>query len=77
MARDPRTAGDTAAALDLTVEGGELQLGSAMIIEGKVEKPQVQFPLLREPPPLPEIKFGASFLENILRLEPETVPDPN
>jgi hypothetical protein len=61
---------------ELTVDENGLQLGSAVVIEGRVEKPQVQFPLLREPPPLREIRFEESFLRNILKLDRENVPDP-
>lgn len=60
----------------MTVDDEGLQLGNAMVIEGKVEKPQVQFPLLREPPPEREITFEESFLQNILELDRENVPDP-
>jgi hypothetical protein len=49
----------------------EIDFGKALIIEGKVEKPQVQFPLIKEPPPEKEIQFETSFLQNILKLDRE------
>ena len=41
------------------------------LIEAKVEKPQVTFTLLKEPPPTKEIRFEASFMDNILKLDRE------
>ncbi len=49
----------------------ELNFNRTLIIEGKVEKPAVQFTLLKEPPPEKEIRFETSFLENILKLDRE------
>jgi len=49
----------------------ELNFNRTLVIEGKVEKPQVQFTLIKEPPPEKEIRFEASFLENILKLDRE------
>jgi hypothetical protein len=49
----------------------EIEFGGALVIEGKVEKPQVQFTLLKEPPPEKEIRFETSFLQNILKQERE------
>lgn len=49
----------------------EIEFGSTLVIEGKVEKPQVQFTLLKEPPPEKEIRFETSFLQNILKQERE------
>jgi hypothetical protein len=49
----------------------ELNFNRTLIIEGKVEKPQVSFTLLKEPPPEKEIRFETSFLDNILKLNRE------
>jgi hypothetical protein len=49
----------------------ELNFSRALVIEGKVEKPQVSFTLLKEPPPEKEIRFETSFLENILKMDRE------
>jgi hypothetical protein len=49
----------------------ELSMSRTLVIEGKVEKPQVSFTLLKEPPPEKEIRFETSFLENILKLDRE------
>lgn len=49
----------------------ELNFNRTLVIEGKVEKPQVTFTLLKEPPPEKEIRFEASFLGNILKLDRE------
>jgi hypothetical protein len=49
----------------------ELNFNRTLIIEGKVEKPAVQFTLLKEPPPEKEIRFETSFLQNILKLDRE------
>jgi hypothetical protein len=49
----------------------EIDFGKTLIIEGKVEKPQVQFTLLKEPPPEKEIRFETSFLQNILKQDRE------
>jgi hypothetical protein len=49
----------------------ELSFNRTLVIEGKVEKPQVTFSLLKEPPPEKEVRFQASFLENILKLDRE------
>lgn len=49
----------------------ELNFSRTLVIEGKVEKPQVQFALLKEPPPEKEIRFETSFLQNILKLDRE------
>jgi hypothetical protein len=49
----------------------ELNFNKTLIIEGKVEKPQVQFTLLKEQPPEKEIRFETSFLKNILKLDRE------
>lgn len=49
----------------------ELKFNKTLIIEGKVEKPQVQFTLLKEAPPEKEIRFETSFLQNILKMDRE------
>lgn len=49
----------------------ELSFNRTLVIEGKVEKPQVTFTLLKEPPPEKEIRFETSFMENILNLDRE------
>lgn len=49
----------------------ELNFNRTLVIEGKVEKPQVTFTLLKEPPPTKEIRFEASFMDNILKLDRE------
>ncbi len=49
----------------------ELNFNKTLVIEGKVEKPQVQFTLLKEAPPEKEIRFETSFLQNILKLDRE------
>ena len=49
----------------------ELNFNRTMVIEGKIEKPAVQFTLLKEPPPEKEIRFETSFLQNILKLDRE------
>lgn len=54
----------------------ELNFNRTLVIEGKVEKPQVQFTLIKEPPPEKEIRFEASFLENILKLDRENTFRP-
>jgi hypothetical protein len=48
-----------------------LNFNRTLVIEGKVEKPQVTFTLLKEPPPEKEIRFETSFLQNILKLDRE------
>lgn len=53
----------------------EIEFGNTLVIEGKVEKPQVQFTLLKEPPPEKEIRFETSFLQNILKHERENTFD--
>ena len=54
----------------------ELNFNRTLVIEGKVEKPQVTFTLLKEPPPEKVIRFEASFLENILKLDRENTFSP-
>jgi hypothetical protein len=49
----------------------ELNFNKTLVIEGRVEKPQVQFTLLKEPPPEKEIKFETSFMQNILKADRE------
>ncbi|MDB5106268.1 MAG: hypothetical protein JWP91_3957 [Fibrobacteres bacterium] len=49
----------------------EINFNRTLVIEGKVEKPAVQFTLLKEPPPEKEIRFETSFLQNILKLDRE------
>ena len=49
----------------------ELNFNRTLVIEAKVEKPQVTFTLLKEPPPTKEIRFEASFMDNILKLDRE------
>jgi hypothetical protein len=49
----------------------ELNMNRTLVIEGKVEKPQVSFTLLKEGPPEKEIRFETSFLENILKMDRE------
>lgn len=53
----------------------EIEFGNTLVIEGKVEKPQVQFTLLKEPPPEKEIRFETSFLQNILKQDRENTFD--
>ena len=53
----------------------EIEVGNTLVIEGKVEKPQVQFTLLKEPPPEKEIRFETSFLQNILKQDRENTFD--
>lgn len=45
----------------------ELKIEKSFVIEAKVERPQVQFPLLKEPPPEKQIPFEASFREELLK----------
>jgi hypothetical protein len=54
----------------------ELNFNRTLVIEGKVEKPAVQFTLLKEPPPEKEIRFEASFMQNILKLDRENTFKP-
>jgi hypothetical protein len=61
-ASEPVKAGETFA---------ELNFNRTLVIEGKVEKPAVQFTLLKEPPPEKEILFETSFLQNILKIDRE------
>ncbi len=49
----------------------EISFGKNLVVEGKVEKPQVQFPLVKEAPPEKPIQFETSFLPKILYLERE------
>ncbi len=49
----------------------EIQFEEGLVVEGTVEKPQVQFPLLKEAPPIPEVEFQAGFLPQLLELERE------
>jgi hypothetical protein len=49
----------------------EISLNKNLVVEGKAEKPQVQFPLVKEAPPEKRIQFETSFLSNILYLERE------
>lgn len=49
----------------------ELKFEKSFVIEAKVERPQVQFPLLKEAPPEKPISFEASFREELLRLPRE------
>lgn len=53
----------------------EIEFGNTLVIEGKVEKPQVQFTLIKEPPPEKEIRFETSFMQNILKHERENTFD--
>jgi hypothetical protein len=53
----------------------EINFGKTLIIEGKVEKPQVQFTLLKEAPPEKEIRFETSFMQNILKQDRENTFD--
>jgi hypothetical protein len=53
----------------------EINFGKTLVIEGKVEKPQVQFTLLKEAPPEKEIRFETSFMQNILKQERENTFD--
>lgn len=57
---------DLTTALPDTGKFEELKIEKSLVIEAKVERPQVQFPLLKEPPPEKEIPFEASFREEIL-----------
>lgn len=54
----------------------EIEFGGTLVIEGKVEKPQVQFTLLKEPPPEKEIRFETSFLQSLLKQERENTFRP-
>lgn len=54
----------------------ELNFNRALVIEGKVEKPAVQFTLLKEPPPEKEILFETSFRLQILKLDRENTFSP-
>jgi hypothetical protein len=54
----------------------ELNFNRTLVIEGKVEKPAVQFTLLKEPPPEKEIRFETSFMRNILKLDRENTFKP-
>lgn len=49
----------------------ELNFNRTLVIEGKIEKPQVTFTLLKELPPEKEIRFETSFMQNILKLDRE------
>lgn len=49
----------------------ELNFNRTLVIEGKVEKPAVQFTLLKEAPPEKEIRFETSFMQNLLKLDRE------
>lgn len=49
----------------------EIVFDKGLVIEGKVEKPQVQFTLLKEPPPRKELRFEAGFAERMLEAERE------
>ncbi len=49
----------------------ELKFEKSFVIEAKVERPQVQFPLLKEAPPVKMIPFEASFREELLSLPRE------
>jgi hypothetical protein len=53
----------------------EIEFGNTLVIEGKVEKPQVQFTLLKEPPPEKEIRFETSFMQNTMKQERENTFD--
>jgi hypothetical protein len=44
----------------------ELNFEKSVVIEAKVERPQVQFPLLKEAPPEKAISFEASFRDQLL-----------
>lgn|GEM_PF-6815041 len=44
----------------------ELKFENSLVIEAKVERPQVQFPLLKEPPPEKPLPFEVSFRERLL-----------
>ncbi len=54
----------------------ELEFDKGLVVEGKVEKPQVQFPLLKEPPPKREIPFEHSFMPRLLESERENTFTP-
>ncbi len=54
----------------------EIEFGGTLVIEGKVEKPQVQFTLVKEPPPEKEIRFETSFLQSLLKQERENTFRP-
>ncbi|MEO7425064.1 MAG: hypothetical protein ABI036_07745 [Fibrobacteria bacterium] len=54
----------------------ELKFNRTLVIEGKVEKPAVQFTLLKEPPPEKEILFETSFRKQILKLDRENTFSP-
>lgn len=55
---------------------GEINFNRTLVIEGKVEKPQVTFTLLKEPPPEREIRFEASFMDDLLKPERENTFSP-
>ena len=59
-ANENKSVGDTS-------KFAELQFDKTLVIEAKIERPQVQFPLLKEPPPEKDILFEASFREELLR----------
>ena len=50
---------------------GEITFSQGLVIEGKVEKPQVQFTLLREETRIKSIKLKADFKKDILKWERE------
>ncbi len=54
-------------------QAGELVYTSGLVIEGKVEKPQVQFNMIKEAPPERSIVFKTSFRKRLLEWE----RDPN
>jgi hypothetical protein len=72
---DPPVATSSAGSSESGALFEEIEFGNTLVIEGKVEKPQVQFTLLKEPPPEKEIRFETSFLSNILKQERENTFD--
>ncbi len=69
--KDPAVLAPPAAAKNGDGNFAELSFNKTLVIEGKVEKPQVQFTLLKEPPPEKEIRFETSFMQNILKQDRE------
>jgi hypothetical protein len=49
----------------------ELKFEKSFVIEAKVERPQVQFPLLKEAPPEKPIPFEVSFRDQLLKVTRE------
>lgn len=65
--KENRKSAATSAAPADTGKFAELNFEKSFVIEAKVERPQVQFPLLKEPPPEKNIPFEASFRDELLK----------